>query len=323
MESVLKQNVNKEIIVVNDGSTDHTAKILKRYEKLPYITVITKKNGGVSAARNTGIKAAAGDYIYFADCDDVIMEHAVEKLLIAAKKYDADIAVGNYVYYDEETGCFKEPGNYLEEKVYKKEDAKEFMHWTCLMSIRMIKKDLIEKHGFAFPTDLKMGEDAHFHFMTFAGAKTVVSISDTIYEYHTHEGSACRTYDKRVLKVDSLFNSVEDGLKKMGREDLLDELKKDRAFWYTDHLRNVMKYPKKEDRKAMFDLFIRTYPSMNGKKFCCGDPEVDKAFLSFVKTRRIRESSIVSACFRIIRTVFLKVKKIASKVIRKNNTVLS
>jgi glycosyltransferase involved in cell wall biosynthesis len=69
IDSVLSQDYqNKEIIVINDGSTDCTLKILEQYKGV--IKVISKKNEGVAAARNTGLAAANGDYIAWLDADD-------------------------------------------------------------------------------------------------------------------------------------------------------------------------------------------------------------------------------------------------------------
>ena len=74
IQSVLNQNYDEfEHIVIDGGSTDESISILKKYEQSDTrIKVINKENGGVSSARNMGIKASTGDYLYFLDGDDTI-----------------------------------------------------------------------------------------------------------------------------------------------------------------------------------------------------------------------------------------------------------
>ncbi len=95
---------NLEIIIVDDGSTDNSAKICEEFScKDNRIKVIHQKNSGLSAARNTGIKNATGDYILFIDSDDYIDLYYVEKLEKSITKELADIAVCGIIYFEEES----------------------------------------------------------------------------------------------------------------------------------------------------------------------------------------------------------------------------
>lgn len=88
---------NLEIILVDDGATDNSGKICDEYaRKDSRIKVIHKKNGGLSSARNEGIKVATGEYIAFVDGDDWIDETMYEDMLRAMQTYDTDIAICNY-----------------------------------------------------------------------------------------------------------------------------------------------------------------------------------------------------------------------------------
>ena len=95
LDSIVKQTYeNIEIILVDDGSTDKSGTILDQYAEMDNrISVIHKKNEGVSTARNTGIEAARGEYICFADADDYLMPDYVEYLLTLAVDKNADIAI--------------------------------------------------------------------------------------------------------------------------------------------------------------------------------------------------------------------------------------
>ncbi len=96
LDSILSQTYpHLEVILVDDGSPDGCPAICDKYaEKDPRITVIHKANGGLSDARNAGLKIASGEWISFIDSDDWIEPDMYEKLLENAKKYNAQISVG-------------------------------------------------------------------------------------------------------------------------------------------------------------------------------------------------------------------------------------
>lgn len=98
LESVLAQSLkNIEVIVVDDGSNDNTADIIKSYSnKDERIKSIQKTNGGVTSARLAGIQVAEGEYIGFVDGDDTIESNMFERLLNNAKQYHADISHCGY-----------------------------------------------------------------------------------------------------------------------------------------------------------------------------------------------------------------------------------
>lgn len=98
MDNALAQSLKDlEIIVVDDGSTDSTSDILDWYvECYPNVNVIHKENGGVAAARNTGIEAASGEYIGFMDSDDMIRPDMMKMLYFSVQKNDCDVAITSF-----------------------------------------------------------------------------------------------------------------------------------------------------------------------------------------------------------------------------------
>lgn len=102
IESALSQNTkfSYEVILVDDGSPDNCAEILDSYKSNPAVKVVHKSNGGLSEARNTGMKIAKGQYFFFLDSDDILFPDSVELLMSAAKKYNADIVEGSMQIFD-------------------------------------------------------------------------------------------------------------------------------------------------------------------------------------------------------------------------------
>lgn len=98
LDSILSQTYkNYEVILIDDGSTDNSGKICDTYAKNhPQIKVFHKKNGGLSDARNFGIKKSSGEYLTFVDSDDTITEDALEYLYSLIKKHHTKMAIAPY-----------------------------------------------------------------------------------------------------------------------------------------------------------------------------------------------------------------------------------
>ena len=95
IEGCLNQNLPKseyEIIIVIDGSPDHSIDVARRYQRSnDNIKIITRENGGLSAARNTGLKAANGEYVWFVDSDDSITENCLKEIYEEMVQYHLDV----------------------------------------------------------------------------------------------------------------------------------------------------------------------------------------------------------------------------------------
>lgn len=184
LDSLLKQDIpykEYEIICVNDGSTDRSLEILRRYEeKFPNIRVIDQKNAGVCVARNTGIDAAQGGYIWFVDSDDRIhsnilaalrnklMEQSCDRLVIACYQFE-DIQVVN-----------------IEERHLPVNTSwKDSVVWRSLF-----KRDFLNGNKLRFYPGLVFGEDALFMFECFWHEPEVVELEWPVYYHRDVMGSA-------------------------------------------------------------------------------------------------------------------------------------
>lgn len=156
IDSVLKQTYNNiEIIVVDDGSTDGSDKIIRNIHD-KRVRYISKSNGGVSSARNYGVLKAKGDYIIFLDADDYFLPNAIEILSNTIKQYSVDCACANFYIQKNEilTPYIKRQSGYI------KEPFKEwfFQSFCPRTGAAILKKNLLL--DFPFPENIHRYEDA-------------------------------------------------------------------------------------------------------------------------------------------------------------------
>lgn len=186
LNSVLNQDyTNIEVILVDDGSPDDSPKICDEYaQKDSRISVIHKKNGGQSSARNAGLKVAKGDYVNFLDSDDWIAPDAISYALGLLKKYDADAIQYEYAHVSSFEARVVNP----KEKIIVQKGAEiieEYMK-TVLMTgsysmVRcMFKKTSLD--GLLF-REGKNSEDLDFKFNVLSRCDTFVISNQYKYYY--------------------------------------------------------------------------------------------------------------------------------------------
>lgn len=187
IESIQKQSYQElEIILVDDGSTDTSGRICEEYAAIDdRIKVIHRENGGLSAARNTGIEAACGEYIAFVDGDDWIEPSMYEVMAEQAQQYQADLVVCRYrcVYKngckDDSTGnvtVYRKPLEMLIQ--YLKEDECFLIQRTAWN--KLYHRSLLGEER--FPVG-KWYEDAVFSAKMVGGAKCGVYVDTAFYNY--------------------------------------------------------------------------------------------------------------------------------------------
>ena len=197
LNSVIKQTLKDiEIICVNDGSKDNSADILELYKaKDSRIKVVEKQNGGLSSARNEGLKYAQGEYILFLDSDDYFQSNTCERLYqeVIERKPDIIVFGANlFPIYPAPEWWYV---NNLSPKtgVYKGKPVHTLLHETGAYPFiwrDCIKRSFLEECKLEFNEVIKYAEDTIFQFCLFPFADCIVFISDHLYNYRwTREGS--------------------------------------------------------------------------------------------------------------------------------------
>lgn len=193
IESILAQSFEDfELILVDDGSTDSSGAICDRYaERDPRVKVIHKENGGVSSARNVGIRTAKGTYITFVDSDDMVKKTMLMEYHTAMKKNDVDIIISGLIFFYEDTGK-REDFCLLEGKFYVKDDFnekyKELSDRYALSAIysKLYKNEYIKKNNVRFDERFSILEDGTFVVQYLSCCKSVYCVKDPLYIYRQH-----------------------------------------------------------------------------------------------------------------------------------------
>lgn len=190
LDSLLNQTYNNiEVIVVDDGSTDSSGVIAERYKKIDgRVKVIHKENGGLSDARNVGIKASKGKYIAFVDSDDFIEPDIYEKSMLKIKNANADILVFEIIK-NYSSGIIKKFKLDKEEKIDKVEaiiQLNSFKNIDFSACNKIYKKELF--NNIEFPLNKKC-EDVYTMYKIFNNAKYIYLLPEEGYHYCLRDGS--------------------------------------------------------------------------------------------------------------------------------------
>lgn len=191
LESLIGQTWRDiEIICVNDGSTDDSARILQEYAwRDERISILTQENRGLSAARNAGLRAARGEYVLFVDSDDRLEGTACERLVyeIVGKEPDLIVFGANTIpaaalEADKWLKAVLSPndvmirGGALHE-VMLQPGAWPFVWRNC------IRRGLLESEGLTFDESVRYGEDTLFQLCLLPACRRISFISDRLYDY--------------------------------------------------------------------------------------------------------------------------------------------
>ena len=179
---------NLEIIAVDDGSTDGSSNLLKEITKAENrLSVITTKNRGPSAARNTGLDIASGEYVTFVDADDLIESDYIEKMVKNIGEADFCIS-GRKTWYQRQDRWTEErwlKGSFL---------RKEYLRWLKNQNEsgdgigwKLYRKAFIDKYDIRFCLETDHAEDSIFFFDVLLHFQSVVCINETGYVIRIHD----------------------------------------------------------------------------------------------------------------------------------------
>lgn len=227
LQSVLNQTFSSyEIIVVNDGSRDNSAQILQEFAHYPQVTVLNQINAGVSAARNSGLQQASGEYVLFLDADDWVDDNFLMSFKLNLNAWPAesvDLMVGNL--NDNRIGKVSQAGFFSQQDIpyvlgeLEMSDNIGYLHNKCY------RRQIIDDLHLRFMEGVSMSEDLLFNLKFFSCVSNFLITPGAAYHYEDVAGSL----SKRKVQYSELK------VRKQSLTDLYDSIVEKYASGNLDH----------------------------------------------------------------------------------------
>ena len=273
LDSLMKQTIKDEIeiIVINDGSTDNSGEIVKKYiqkqENKQIVKYYEKENEGIAKTRNYGIEKATGEYILFVDSDDYIdtpyLEKQIELIKFKLQRVD-------------ETGKILEK---VEGPIFEKKTGEEAFNEMYSQDILLdspcvylIKKELFTKNNFQFKQTYH--EDFGLIPIILLVAKSVASVNEYLYNYVQVENSITRNedYQKTIQKMEDCMAHYDNMVTTVEKLAVGKKAKENIKIYYTNAILLKLKELKEKERqeyikKIRTRKFSKNIKARNIKQF--------------------------------------------------------
>jgi glycosyltransferase involved in cell wall biosynthesis len=268
LESVCSiKNINYEILVIDDGSSDKSAEIVSFYSKqYPQVKLISQPNGGCAAARQMGLDMARGTYVGFLDGDDWAESVMFEKLFEMAIKSNSDVAMCGYTeeYSETKTSIIVKEhyrtANKLMADCYRVA-AEEVLLNPPTIWRKIFNRSFLLKNNIKFNKTIRRFDDLLFNAEVFLSSPYTVLTSGAYYHYRLQRpGQTVGFKDERLFVHFDIFNSLREKVKAIGNEETERLFKKIQigTHYWVDSLFDECLLKSKYREKVHEDLFKYT-----------------------------------------------------------------
>lgn len=273
------------VLCVNDGSTDNSQDIIDKYVLMDerFISLI-KKNGGLSDARNYGLKRVNAPYVMFIDGDDICEKQMCQKALEAIKKDDSDMVVFNYTQLYTEDGREEVPPMRFN-GCFALKEKKELLAYTSNAAWnKLYKSSLFLDNGLEYPFGLRHQDLGTTPFLL-AYANKISYLNETLYRYRVDRpGNITKAIDKKLRDILDIGEIVVNGFKKLGS---FDEYKEELNYLLSvnmiQSLRKAVKLTDAEFVNSFIDdifAFKKKHFGRNPKKYPVKEAANDYIYLN-------------------------------------------
>ncbi|MBR2712097.1 MAG: glycosyltransferase [Bacilli bacterium] len=264
IDSILGQSFRDfELIVVDDGSTDDSKKIINSYNDKRIKTVF-QYNQNASIARNRGIEISKGELIYFIDSDDELFDKDTLSKIVDDIG-SSDLLLGNYSIINEK--------DYLLEEYLIKNDnviSTNSVYDYCLISPvpsnKLYRKDLILKNNIYFD-NVRIGQDLNFYLKYLSVCKSIKLVDYNIYKYRILESSMSRSDNLNFFDIYNSFLGVKKYYKNAGKFDLYNKyISLVELLHYSCQFNKIRRIKIWKAKRASYKLFMYYFSTINKKE---------------------------------------------------------
>lgn len=225
LNSILTQSFKDiEVICIDDESKDKSLEILKDFERKDNrVKVISQKNKGNGGARNTGLKHASGDYVYFIDSDDTMFPEALEKMYCNITSNRSDLVLFKVARYIEgEPLNYNRPifpldkkfvGENFDDFTFTYKDIKYYIMDSGYFAVwaKFYKKEFLDNYKdiFVFPENTAFG-DVRFHIASLILASRISFVNDFLYKYTMSNVNSITQTQSNRMDIFKVVDSVEE-----------------------------------------------------------------------------------------------------------------
>lgn len=257
INSLLSQTLEDiQIILVNDGSKDNSGNIAKEYEKnnKDRVIYVEKENGGLSDARNYGLKYATGDFIAFLDSDDYIEKNAYEKMYNKAIEENADYVECDFIW--------EFPNKIRVDKQYPYKNKKEMLSFVRVVAWnKLIKRQLIIDNNLEFPKGLRY-EDVEFTYKLIPFINKFAYVDKPFIHYVQREGSIANVQNERTAEI---FNVLDNVIEFYKKNNIYEEYRNELEYNYARYLlcSSLKRMCKIKDKTIREKLLTESWERLN------------------------------------------------------------
>lgn len=227
LESVINQSFRDiEVILVNDGSTDGSEDVVRRYQAQDdRIRLVSTPNQGPSLARLTGVRMARGEYIQFLDSDDQLLPDALSHLIDTAKRTGADMVIPKF-WFNQSDGRRNESHGLPAPEISGKEYLREILSGRGYWCVWVLIRRRLFDHLKDWSTDMLLGEDVIWKTQLVMAANKIAGVDKPLINYNENVGSLSNfsaMNERKFLDFKRYVAWVKDFISKNGLDEYMDE----------------------------------------------------------------------------------------------------